>query len=268
MEYNIDCKINCGFFDSDITFPGRVKTRERVVNHYELEICNDSSGKTFVDDVEYTYVENILVCAKPGQRRYSILPYKCIFIGITTENSTLVNHLNSLPNIMNFEENYRYKNLFRELALTSSAPYPGSDLYIYGRVMMIIAELIKDTRFSENTYMYKSSNDSIITKALDYIEKNFKEGITLDDVSRYVNLSPVYFHNKFLSAAGKTLHKCIIERRVNEAKKFLLTTGMTLTDIAFESGFTSQSYFNYVFKREVGSTPTAYKKLMMEKYME
>ncbi len=268
MDFNINCKITCGFFDSDVAYPGLQKTKERVVNHYELEICNNSNGKTFIDDTEYVYSENVMICAKPGQHRYSILPYRCIFISVTTEDKALKKYLDAIPNIINFEENYRYKNLFRELALLSSSPQQGSELYIYGRVMQIISELVKYTQFSGNICAHNSENDTVTADALDFIEQNFRENISLDDVAGAVNLSPVYFHNKFLKATGKTLHKYIIERRIKEAKKYLLTTNMSLTDISFESGFASQSYFNYVFKREVGSTPSLYKKNMMKKYME
>lgn len=71
-------------------------------------------------------------------------------------------------------------------------------------------------------------------------------------------LSPIHFHNCFKSAVGKTLHEYVEEQRIKVAVNLLLTTDLTLTQIAFQCGFSSQSYFSYVFKRKMQTTPRKY----------
>ncbi|MBO5253398.1 MAG: helix-turn-helix transcriptional regulator [Clostridia bacterium] len=59
---------------------------------------------------------------------------------------------------------------------------------------------------------------------------------------------------------GKTLRDYIEEQRIKQAIDLLLTTNDSLTQIAFQCGFSSQSYFSYVFKRRMGKTPQQYAK--------
>jgi AraC-like DNA-binding protein len=56
------------------------------------------------------------------------------------------------------------------------------------------------------------------------------------------------------------------EQRIKKAANMLLTTDYTLTKIAYECGFSSQSYFSYAFKRRMNVTPREYAKKVFNKY--
>ena len=81
-----------------------------------------------------------------------------------------------------------------------------------------------------------------------------------------VALSPIHFHNFFKKSVGKTLREYVEEQRIKKATGLLLTTNDSLTKIAFECGFSSQSYFSYVFKRKMKITPREYVKDVYAKY--
>ena len=66
------------------------------------------------------------------------------------------------------------------------------------------------------------------------------------------------FHNSFKKAVGPTLREYVEEQRIKKAITLLTATHLTLTQIAFECGFSSQSYFSFVFKRRTGKTPRQY----------
>ena len=89
---------------------------------------------------------------------------------------------------------------------------------------------------------------------------------TLEDVAKSVNLSPIYFHKLFSQTTGQTPYEYLLENHLHIAKDLLLCSNKSFTEIAFECGFTSQSYFNYVFKKQVGVTPKQYKKNVYDKY--
>jgi AraC-like DNA-binding protein len=55
-----------------------------------------------------------------------------------------------------------------------------------------------------------------------------------------------------------TLRDYVEEQRLRKAISLLTETGLTLSEIAFECGFSSQSYFNYAFKKRLHLTPRAY----------
>ena len=79
-------------------------------------------------------------------------------------------------------------------------------------------------------------------------------------------MSPTYLHRIFREATGMTIREYIEEQRITDAIRLLTTTNMTLTEIALESGFSSQSYFSFVFKRKMKMTPRQYVKKSSERY--
>lgn len=108
--------------------------------------------------------------------------------------------------------------------------------------------------------------DSAVESAIRHIQEHLTEDLSLEAVAKTMSLSPVYFHNVFKAATGKTLHSYIEEQRIKKAINLLQTTDFTLTKIAYECGFSSQSYFSFVFKRRMGQTPRNYIRESYGKY--
>ena len=92
-------------------------------------------------------------------------------------------------------------------------------------------------------------------KYLEYIKNNLSSDLSLETLSNQASFSAVHFHNFFKKATGTTLHKYVEEQRIKKAINLLLTTNMTLTEIAFECGFSSASSFNRNFSEIVGMPP-------------
>lgn len=63
-----------------------------------------------------------------------------------------------------------------------------------------------------------------------------------------------------------TLREYVEEQRIKKAIHLLLTTDRSLTAVAYECGFSSQSYFSYVFKRKMKTTPRQYIDSLYQKY--
>ena len=99
-----------------------------------------------------------------------------------------------------------------------------------------------------------------------YIREHLTEDFSLENVSGSMSVSPIHFHNTFKTATGKTLRDYVEEQRIKKSINMLLTTNFSLTQIAYECGFSSQSYFSYVFKRRMKVTPREYTKEIHSKY--
>ena len=67
-------------------------------------------------------------------------------------------------------------------------------------------------------------------------------------------------------AVGKTLHEFVEEQRLKEAVNLLVASNMTLAEIAYSCGFSSQSYFSFAFKRKMKTTPRKYTAKLNEMY--
>ncbi|MCL1995643.1 MAG: DNA-binding response regulator [Defluviitaleaceae bacterium] len=98
-----------------------------------------------------------------------------------------------------------------------------------------------------------------VLKTLAYIENNYKENITLDSVADQVYLSHHYISRLFKKEVGVTMSSYIIFRKLEEAKVLLMETEKSILDIAVILGFTEQSYFCKVFKKNLGQTPMEFR---------
>lgn len=101
--------------------------------------------------------------------------------------------------------------------------------------------------------------DRAVQKAIEYINKNYSEPISLADVSAEAYVSVNQLCRLFNRYCGTTVSKYITSKRITEAKK-LLSSGKSVTDAALMCGFDDYANFIRVFKKHVGTTPGKYGK--------
>ncbi len=102
-------------------------------------------------------------------------------------------------------------------------------------------------------------SDDIIRTAKKYIEDHFDKDISLDDVSRVVNISPYYFSKVFKEASGLNFIEYLTNIRIDKAKNLLENSNLSIKEICVSCGYTDPNYFSRSFKKNVGVTPTEYK---------
>ena len=100
---------------------------------------------------------------------------------------------------------------------------------------------------------------SIIETAKNYINNNYHKDISLDDVSREVNISPYYFSKLFKETTGENFIEYLTNLRMDKAKELLQTTECSMKEICVKTGYSDPNYFSRSFKKNVGVTPTEYK---------
>jgi len=96
-------------------------------------------------------------------------------------------------------------------------------------------------------------------QALDFIDANLGERLTLMTIAGELRLSPHHFAHVFKRLIGVAPHKYIMQRRLERARQLLVHTDLPLVAIAMELGYASQSHFSEQFHREVGVTPLTYR---------
>jgi len=97
--------------------------------------------------------------------------------------------------------------------------------------------------------------DELITEVLAFIESNLDEKLTLDIVANQFHMSKFYFHRIFAAFMGRSLNSYIAMRRLNAAVGLIKQKHMSLTDIAYQLGFSSQAAFTRTFKQAFGVSP-------------
>jgi AraC family transcriptional regulator len=94
-----------------------------------------------------------------------------------------------------------------------------------------------------------------------YMEENLQNNLSLDELVSETNYSRGHFLKMFRAATGTTPHQYLTERRIERAKSMLLEAGgISLIDIAAWCGFSSQSHLTQVFRKQIGVTPSAFKR--------
>jgi YesN/AraC family two-component response regulator len=93
----------------------------------------------------------------------------------------------------------------------------------------------------------------------EFIEKHYKEDISLQDVAGSMNYSDAYFCKIFKQCFDKSFLVYLTEYRVEKAKVLLADMSINIKDVSAEVGYRDSNYFARVFKRNEGITPTEYR---------
>lgn len=102
----------------------------------------------------------------------------------------------------------------------------------------------------------------VIDSAKIYIQKNYNKDISLDEVSREVNISPYYFSKLFKDETGEGFVEYLTNIRIDKAKGLIADTDYSMKEICQMVGYTDPNYFSRAFKKKVGVTPTEYKETL------
>ncbi len=137
----------------------------------------------------------------------------------------------------------------------SQIPYIDSEkLASYVHIMTICAE------YMTMTNALPSNTPGVPELAKMYLHQNYSQKITIPDMCKSLSCSKSSLLSSFKREYGVTIINYLYDIRVAEAKRLLEFTGMSICDIAEVTGFYDQSYFSKLFTREVGMTPSDFRK--------
>lgn len=124
-------------------------------------------------------------------------------------------------------------------------------------IYKILAELLNPLHISiKNRVSYEES----IQDAKKYIYEHLNEQLTVKDISNYIHMSQSHFSRIFRQQTGFSPYDFILISRLNRAKDYLQKTDMSISQIAFEVGFNSESNFIYFFTKNTGVSPRKFRK--------
>ena len=131
------------------------------------------------------------------------------------------------------------------------------------RLISVLHELsqTKYKLIAPNTFhtIVSKKSEMRINEVCLFIQKNFNTAISLKKVANQIYLTESNFCKFFKKATGKTYSDYLNEIRINEAARLLLQTDKTISQISFECGFETLSYFNRVFLKKKNKTPSVFR---------
>lgn len=117
--------------------------------------------------------------------------------------------------------------------------------------------------FNEPAVPAKSRPVKSVEKArqiVDYITEHYREHLTLEQMAAFCGFSESHFMKFFKSVIGITFTECINNYRLSQAAQLLANESMPVSKVADYCGFENISYFNRLFKKKYGTTPSTYRK--------
>lgn len=124
---------------------------------------------------------------------------------------------------------------------------------------VIESELLKIlSKYKE--HQFSQNYSSLIQCSLKAIHEKFAEKISLSDIAIEVHANPTYLSRKFHEEVGVAFSEYLIQYRIHTAKRLLISNpNWTISDIAENSGFSSQNYFSTLFRKIEGISPTDFR---------
>lgn len=271
-----------------VTYP-RAKT-EMYISHTRTPFNIGSLGVMhFHYDLEFLYITNGALCcyteneilhAYKGDIIFfnSRVPHRCDVIEDKTTYITLqfanpAHVIDSLKYLIMYltKTDYPY-HIFKKddnntqylsdkiTGLLSDSKYKDRihDYLMIAKKFEIIAFLHQNNLITDESSLIDTKSIKTILPILDYLHENYQHSITLNDISNSFHLHSNYICKLFKKTTGVTMTDYLNYVRINKAER-LLRDGLSIVEVAELTGFSSQSYFNKVFKKYFYCAPSKYK---------
>ena len=259
-DFQLPTEITCGYFDST-EFGERTNSPQRKVVKFEIEYYLADALDTYCDENCYPIHKDHIQIAKPGQIRWSKLPFTTMYVKFHA-TGILAEQLQNAPSYFQAYHTEEIIELINKLILQSENK-SGTALEYYSIFLQLLTIILHDSEISS----HGSVDYAVTAAAKRFMKEHFHEPISLSDIAASVNLSPSYFHSLFTATCTMTPHAYLISLRIDHAKRMLWDSTVSISDIASLCGFNCQQYFTKVFKQKTGTSPHQYRKSMHQRYL-
>ena len=268
MKVDLPEIVAVGIFNTkgQIAFKNVTVSKNRKIKMFEIELPIENGGVSFIENEKNEIKTDTIICAKPGQTRHTKLPFKCYYIHMIVEDGEFYDLLMNLPNFIKTRKQQKYAEIYERIIKHYENGLILDELITQSLVLELVYLLVNDSEKLKFSNTFKTGSFKSIDKIIKYIKLNLTDNLSLESVAKVAGFSPIHFHNTLKSATGMTLRDFVEEQRIKRAANLLVSTDKTLTEIAYECGFSSQSYFSFAFKRKMKMTPREYVKQNLSKY--
>lgn len=226
---------------------------------------------THILDGTFTYIKDgkhitarkgdtvILDCYKPHEY-YTNDSFESIWIHLAGANSfELFEEIESSNgNLVKCKDIHHIRKLLFRIFDGMKGDNPTTELSVSLDIYKIFTELLNpQSAKSKGENSYEDSIQSV----KEYIAENLNENLTVSRLAEIVNMSSSHFSRVFKQQTGFSPYDYILISRLNRAKYLLQVTDMTVSSIAYEIGFNSESNFIYFFTENEGISPGKFRRL-------
>ena len=252
-----------GIYDSKMNYPLHAPltiSPWRSVDVFEFDyiLACDRGAQSFINDKSQQLFPGLIIVRKPGERSHSRLHFRCYGLHICAEpESEFYKEVSLLPSYYTFTAGEIYHTIFSELFrhLVKSNENVKS-YFTYSKILELIYHLKKDADKNRKSVASPRGKEILsVDMAIGYMKKNYSQNISLDSLGKLTGYSPNHFRTIFSAAMNISPQKYLEKIRIDQAKFLLVQNEMSIAEVAYATGFSSQSYFTKAFKEVTGQTP-------------
>ncbi len=229
-----------------------------IHDNVELIYIIKGTARAFYDGKEYILSRGDAFIAFPQRIHYfcdsrdieaviSIIPIEYLpeFRRLFTKKNIVTPHIPNTPAMVD--------TLLKEAATMTSIHYKA---FQRGAILSSFSLLFDRAEFIDK----KSTDTTALQKILDYCENNYKENISLEDISKALVISKSHISHIFSEKIKISFRDYLNSLRLSLALNHLKDGKLAITEISAECGFDSIRSFNRAFKKLYQTTPTEYRK--------
>lgn len=117
-----------------------------------------------------------------------------------------------------------------------------------------------DSPDSIKKYHYRDSQVTALKEMMAFIQEEYANPITLDEIAEVGNVSRTFCHDLFRKYTDQTPIECLTRYRVSKVAELLKDPSLNMSEIASRTGFSSTSYLGETFRKYYGETPREFRK--------
>ena len=175
---------------------------------------------------------------------------------IKKRSSSFRNFLSKPQKYQLFFDNYNMLDCLKSLIDTLEKKHLDNQFLIellFSQFFVLLSYCMQEGKRQDGIHYTK--------KAKEYIDEHYLEDISADLIANHVGINRSYLHTLFSKYENCSITNYINNLRVERAAFLLKNTSMSVTDIAFSTGFNSRQHFGYTFKKYFQRSPLQYRKL-------
>ncbi len=241
----------------------------------------DGDGKILINGKEYSFSSGTCFLWQPGTEYCFLTQDVTTLISInfdfTAENSNRTTPFEvvyladspkpELPEKIFFEDcpmlnepivctgNSAIYNILEKILFENTTKRPFYQERISALFKECLVSIVRSVSTSDD-----SRSDEAIETVMDYIHKNYSGNVDNFTLAELVGYHPYYLNKLFLASNGITLHKYVINYRIAVSEQLLLSSTLSIDEIAVKIGFSGSLSFSSSFKKKNGMTPSDFRK--------